>query len=92
MSNCVVDRRAAILCLSLPFRYPIDHGPVNEGEDWTEKFRRVITDRLGTAPADIRFALMAVVPDRRQAVLKRLKMLKTNRCVVVNEGRSGQHR
>ena len=60
-------------------RFPIDHGPVCEGEDWTEKFRRVITERLGTAPADIRFALMAVVPDRRQAVLQRLKMLKTNR-------------
>ena len=28
-------------------RYPIDHGPIEEGEDWTEKFRRVITERLG---------------------------------------------
>lgn len=51
-------------------RYPIDHGPVEEGEDWTEKFRRVITERLGIATGgepyhDIRFALMAVVPDRR---------------------------
>lgn len=26
-------------------RYPIDHGHV--GEDWTEKFREVITERLG---------------------------------------------
>ena len=61
-------------------RYPIDHGPVEDGEDWTEKFRRVITERLGIATGgepyhDIRFALMAVVPDRRYtyAVLKKKK-------------------
>ena len=28
-------------------RYPIDHGPVPEGTDWTETFRRVIKERLG---------------------------------------------
>ena len=28
-------------------RFPLDHGPIEEGEDWTEKFRRVITERLG---------------------------------------------
>lgn len=65
-------------------RYPIDHGPIDPNEDWTEKFRRVITDRLGVAPSDdIRFALMAVVPDRRQAMTKRLKMLNSNRTIVV---------
>ncbi len=69
-------------------RYPIDHGPIAEGEDWTEKFRRVITERLGMATGgepyhDIRFALMAVVPDGRQGAQKRLKMLKTNRSVVI---------
>ncbi len=64
-------------------RYPIDHGPISPGEDWTEKFRRVITERLGVAPDDIRFALMAVVPDRRQAALRRLRMLSTNRGIVV---------
>ena len=32
---------------------------------------------------DIRFALMAVVPDRRQVMQKRLRTLKTNRSVVV---------
>ena len=30
-------------------RFPIDHGPINEGEDWTEKLREVITERLGIA-------------------------------------------
>ena len=32
---------------------------------------------------DIRFALMAVVPDRRQVMQRRLRTLKTNRSVVV---------
>jgi hypothetical protein len=58
-------------------------GPWGEKEDWTEKFRRVITDRLGIANGeqyhDIRFNLMAVVPDRRFALTHKLKMLKTNR-------------
>ncbi len=63
-------------------RYPIDHGPVEPGEDWTEKFRRVITERLGMNASsaepyhDIRFALMAVVPDRRQTIGRRLHMLR----------------
>ena len=35
-------------------RYPLDHGPIDESEDWTEKFRRVIMERLGVAPDDIR--------------------------------------
>lgn len=32
---------------------------------------------------DIRFALMAVVPDRRSSILRRLKMLRTNRKIVI---------
>ena len=32
---------------------------------------------------DIRFALMAVVPDRRQVMQRRLATLRTNRSVVV---------
>ena len=65
----------------------VDHGPVSE--DWTENFRQVITDRLGIATGgepyhDIRFALMAVVPDRRKDCYKRLEMLKTNRMIVVD--------
>ena len=35
------------------------------------------------ASGDIRFALMSVVPDRRQGVSARMKMLKTNRTIVV---------
>ncbi|XP_069693505.1 ubiquitin carboxyl-terminal hydrolase calypso isoform X2 [Periplaneta americana] len=67
--------------------FPMDHGPWGEKEDWTEKFRRVITDRLGIATGeqyhDIRFNLMAVVPDRRLALTHKLKMLKTNRQIVL---------
>lgn len=67
--------------------FPMDHGPWGEKEDWTEKFRRVITDRLGIATGeqyhDIRFNLMAVVPDRRLALDHKLKMLKTNRQIVL---------
>ncbi|XP_046406168.1 ubiquitin carboxyl-terminal hydrolase calypso isoform X2 [Ischnura elegans] len=67
--------------------FPIDHGPWGDKEDWTEKFRTVITDRLGIASGeqyhDIRFNLMAVVPDKRLAFSHKLKMLKTNRQIVL---------
>lgn len=39
--------------------YPIDHGPWNENGDWTEKFRSVMSERLGITAGeqyhDIRF-------------------------------------
>ncbi|XP_011497330.1 PREDICTED: ubiquitin carboxyl-terminal hydrolase calypso [Ceratosolen solmsi marchali] len=67
--------------------YPMDHGPWKEHEEWTEQFRRVITDRLGISTGeqlqDIRFNLMAVVPDRRLAISHKLTMLKTNRQIVL---------
>lgn len=67
--------------------YPMDHGPWKENEEWIEKFRRVITDRLGMTngepPQDIRFNLMAVVPDKRLAISHKLTMLKTNRQIVL---------
>lgn len=68
--------------------FPIDHGPWADGEDWTEQFRRVMSDRLGIAAGeqyhDIRFNLMAVVPDRRLAITHKLKMLKTNKQIVLD--------
>ncbi|XP_050414072.1 ubiquitin carboxyl-terminal hydrolase calypso isoform X2 [Patella vulgata] len=68
--------------------YPIDHGPWEKEEEWTEKFLRVITDRLGMAKGgepnnDIRYNLMAVVPDKRQLYENKLKTLKTNRQIVL---------
>ncbi|KAL5013369.1 hypothetical protein ScPMuIL_007639 [Solemya velum] len=68
--------------------FPIDHGPWDKGEDWTEKFRRVISDRLGMGTGgspyhDVRFNLMAVVPDKRQLYEHKLMTLKTNRQIVL---------
>uniref|UniRef100_T1IWJ3 Ubiquitin carboxyl-terminal hydrolase n=1 Tax=Strigamia maritima TaxID=126957 RepID=T1IWJ3_STRMM len=68
--------------------HPINHGPWGENEDWTEKFRRAIIERLGMATGDepmhdIRFNLMAVVPDRRIAYEHKLRTLKTNRQIVL---------
>ncbi|KAB0793805.1 hypothetical protein PPYR_11921 [Photinus pyralis] len=68
--------------------FPIDHGPWNDVGDWTEKFRSVMSERLGISAGeqyhDIRFNLMAVVPDRRLAITHKLKMLKTNKQIVLD--------
>ncbi|KAJ8935381.1 hypothetical protein NQ314_012792 [Rhamnusium bicolor] len=66
--------------------FPIDHGPCSDME-WTDKFRSVITDRLGITADEyneIRFNLMAVVPDRRLAIQHKLKMLRTNKQIVLD--------
>ncbi|KAG8436116.1 hypothetical protein GDO86_007285 [Hymenochirus boettgeri] len=68
--------------------YPIDHGPWAEDEEWTDKARRVIMERIGLATAgepyhDIRFNLMAVVPDRRLKYESKLNILKMNRQTVL---------
>uniref|UniRef100_A0A0A9YBB0 Ubiquitin carboxyl-terminal hydrolase n=1 Tax=Lygus hesperus TaxID=30085 RepID=A0A0A9YBB0_LYGHE len=63
---------------------PIDHGPWSEHEEWTDKFHRVITDRLGEKYNDIRFNLMAVVPDKRLTLTHRLSILRTNRQIVLD--------
>lgn len=55
--------------------------------EWTDKFRSVITDRLGITADEyneIRFNLMAVVPDRRLAIQHKLKMLRTNKQIVLD--------
>ena len=67
-------------------KFPLDHGPV--GGDWTEKLREVISQRLGIATGgepyhDIRFALMALVPDASSSLQRKLEMLKTNREIVI---------
>ncbi|XP_061687599.1 ubiquitin carboxyl-terminal hydrolase BAP1 isoform X2 [Syngnathoides biaculeatus] len=68
--------------------YPIDHGPWGEEEEWTDKARRVIMERIGLATAgepyhDIRFNLMAVVPDRRMKYESKLEVLKKNRQTIL---------
>jgi len=76
-------------------RFPVDHGPILGG-DWTEKLREVITSRLGIATGgepyhDIRFALMAVVPDPRVGLAHRLEVLRTNRGTVIQALRQLLH-
>lgn len=70
--------------------YPIDHGPFSPKEDWTEKFRKVIKQRLlvnkvgddATLSNDIRYSLMAVVPDKRVWLTSQLKKLQKHHKVV----------
>ncbi|XP_031641210.1 ubiquitin carboxyl-terminal hydrolase calypso [Contarinia nasturtii] len=64
--------------------FPMNHGPWKDAEDWTDKFRCTMEERLGisTGEQDIRFNLMAVVPDRRIAITHKLKMLRTNKTIV----------
>lgn len=76
-------------------KFPVDHGPVDEKEEWSEKFRKVITQRISeetqsnrfsesqSSNHDIRYNLMAVVPNRRSVLLKKLKTLKTSRHLVL---------
>ncbi|KAL7042646.1 hypothetical protein ACKWTF_001230 [Chironomus riparius] len=64
--------------------YPMDHGTWDSNEDWTDKFRRVITNRIeiSNGEQDIRFNLMAVVPDRRICISHKLKILRRNKEIV----------
>ncbi|XP_046841312.1 ubiquitin carboxyl-terminal hydrolase calypso-like [Xenia sp. Carnegie-2017] len=68
--------------------YPIDHGRWRENEDWTEKFRRVITERIGIASGepchDIRYNLIAIVADKRPECEMKLKTLKEKRKIVLD--------
>ncbi|KAK2718810.1 ubiquitin carboxyl-terminal hydrolase calypso-like [Artemia franciscana] len=66
--------------------YPIDHGPWRSDEPWTELFRRIILERIYQATPgvdhDICFSLLAVVPDRRVALSRKLSLLCANRQIV----------
>ena len=42
-------------------KYPIDHGPIPDPDNWTEKLREVITERLGIPQGDIRSELLMVI-------------------------------
>lgn len=65
--------------------YPIDHGPFDKKEEWTERFRQVIKQRLldnKSLSNEIRYNLMAVVPDKRIALSSKLMRLRHNFKVV----------
>ncbi|XP_060060528.1 ubiquitin carboxyl-terminal hydrolase BAP1 isoform X5 [Erinaceus europaeus] len=56
--------------------YPIDHGPWGEDEEWTDKARRVIMERIGLATAGIKYeARLHVLKVNRQTVLEALQQL-----------------
>lgn len=68
--------------------YPIDHGPWGKDEQWSDKARQVIQEKITLAIAgdtshDIRYNLMAVVADRRKEYGKRLEIMRHNRNVLI---------
>lgn len=71
-------------------KFPIDHGPIGSNERFSEKFRQIILQRIPQQNSgqtndgsvnceDIRYSLMAVVPDRRIANRNKLQNLKQSR-------------
>lgn len=69
--------------------FPIDHGPWQPGENWTDHFRRIIADRLGMnigAPyQDVRFNLMAVVRDEIESAKRKLIVLVDHRAAALHK-------
>lgn len=67
-------------------KFPIDHGEIGPNETWTDKFRSLFLQKLDSLKnsKDIRYNLMAVVPNRYQQYstyarqLKKLQLLLTN--------------
>ncbi|XP_065673583.1 ubiquitin carboxyl-terminal hydrolase BAP1 isoform X3 [Hydra vulgaris] len=68
--------------------YPIDHGPWSSEENWTDKARQVIQDRIqlatgGELSHDIRYNLLAVVPEQREILKEKLAVLSHNKKVLI---------
>jgi len=68
--------------------FPIDHGPWEDDETWSDKARQVIQEKISLATAgdtshDIRYNLMAVVADRQMEYEKRLDMMRHNRDILI---------
>ncbi|KAK4473700.1 hypothetical protein MN116_003045, partial [Schistosoma mekongi] len=62
---------------------PINHGPLKNPNDqfaWTEQCADVLKERM--QEQDVRYNLLAVVPDRRVALTKRMQMLRRNRQLI----------
>lgn len=77
--------------------YPIDHGPIStetkatsdDNGNWTNKFKNIIKHRLsnfnsGQQNHEIRFNLMALVPDRMSQLMNLTDVIKHN-CSKINE-------
>lgn len=61
--------------------FPMNHGPWASNENWTDKFKKIMNDRLSEHD-EIRFNLMAVVPDNRLVITHTLNNLKTNKSIL----------
>lgn len=61
--------------------FPMNHGPWASNEDWTDKFKKIISDRL-SKHNDVRFNLMAVVPDNRLTITRTLSNLRINKIII----------
>jgi hypothetical protein len=59
--------------------HPIDHGAWSETQTWKDKFRDVIRERVNAFDSEVRFNLMAVIPDRRTELNRNLSYLTANR-------------
>uniref|UniRef100_A0A8C8FF32 Ubiquitin carboxyl-terminal hydrolase n=1 Tax=Oncorhynchus tshawytscha TaxID=74940 RepID=A0A8C8FF32_ONCTS len=57
--------------------YPIDHGPWGEEEEWTDKARRVIMERIGLATAGVKYeSKLEILKRNRQMVLEGLQQVR----------------
>uniref|UniRef100_A0A8C7P4Y1 Ubiquitin carboxyl-terminal hydrolase n=1 Tax=Oncorhynchus mykiss TaxID=8022 RepID=A0A8C7P4Y1_ONCMY len=66
--------------------YPIDHGPWGEEEEWTDKARRVIMERIGLATAGVKYeSKLEILKRNRQMVLEGLQQVRRHRGVCVCE-------
>uniref|UniRef100_A0A673ZWI5 Ubiquitin carboxyl-terminal hydrolase n=1 Tax=Salmo trutta TaxID=8032 RepID=A0A673ZWI5_SALTR len=62
--------------------YPIDHGPWGEEEEWTDKARRVIMERIGLATAGVKYeSKLEILKRNRQMVLEGLQQVRRHRGV-----------
>ncbi|XP_062508228.1 uncharacterized protein LOC134184528 isoform X2 [Corticium candelabrum] len=59
--------------------YPVDHGPVNEGDGWISVFKKVISKRIGAQSGSqnsIQFNLLAVRPEKLTSLETKLYELQ----------------
>lgn len=79
--------------------FPVDHGPLNNDQNtgsytkslpnWTNKFKNIIQQRLssfnnGQQNHEIRFNLMALVPDKMPQLNEQIELMKYNQTIINN--------
>ncbi len=72
--------------------YPVDHGPLSISDptyNWTNKFKSIIRHRLssfnnGQQHHEIRFNLMALVPDKMVQLSEEIDIMKYNHSTISN--------